>query len=60
MSTRIGPDSPPPLAIELFQPKPNILYRLQANCCVDFDPKIGSDSPQDIGWDWAAHRTLGR
>jgi DNA-binding transcriptional MerR regulator len=28
MSKRFVPDSPPPLAMELFQPKPNVLYGL--------------------------------
>ena len=30
MSKRSVPDSPPPLALELFQPKPNVLYSLDA------------------------------
>ena len=30
MSKRFVPDSPPPLALELFQPKPNVLYSLDA------------------------------
>ena len=30
MSKRVVPDSPPPLALELFQPKPNVLYSLDA------------------------------
>jgi DNA-binding transcriptional MerR regulator len=30
MSKRLVPDSPPPLAMELFQPKPNVLYSLDA------------------------------
>ncbi len=30
MSKRFVPDSPPPLAIELFQPQPNVLYSLDA------------------------------
>jgi DNA-binding transcriptional MerR regulator len=30
MSKRFVPDSPPPLAMELFQPKPNVLYSLDA------------------------------
>jgi len=30
MSKRFIPDSPPSLAIELFQPKPNVLYSLDA------------------------------
>jgi DNA-binding transcriptional MerR regulator len=28
MSKRFVPDRPPPLALELFQPKPNVLYSL--------------------------------
>jgi DNA-binding transcriptional MerR regulator len=30
MRRRLVPDSPPPLAMELFQPKPNVLYGLDA------------------------------
>jgi DNA-binding transcriptional MerR regulator len=30
MSKRFFPDSPPPLAMEVFQPKPNVLYSLDA------------------------------
>ena len=30
MSKRVVPDSPPPLALELFQPDPNVLYSLDA------------------------------
>jgi len=30
MSKRFIPDIPPPLALELFQPKPNVLYSLDA------------------------------
>jgi len=30
MSKRFVPDSPPPLAMELFQPQPNVLYSLDA------------------------------
>jgi DNA-binding transcriptional MerR regulator len=30
MSKRIDPDSPSPLALELFQPKPNVFYSLEA------------------------------
>jgi DNA-binding transcriptional MerR regulator len=30
MSKRFVPDSPPSLAMELFQPKPNVLYSLDA------------------------------
>jgi DNA-binding transcriptional MerR regulator len=30
MSKRGDPDSPSPLALELFQPKPNVLYSLDA------------------------------
>jgi len=30
MSKRFVPDSPPPGALELFQPKPNVLYSLDA------------------------------
>jgi DNA-binding transcriptional MerR regulator len=30
MRRRSAPDNPPPLAIELFQPKPNVLYSLDA------------------------------
>ena len=30
MSKRLVPDSPPPLAMELFQPQPNVLYSLDA------------------------------
>jgi DNA-binding transcriptional MerR regulator len=30
MSKRCVPDSPPPLALELFQPQPNVLYSLDA------------------------------
>jgi DNA-binding transcriptional MerR regulator len=30
MSKQFVPDSPPPLAMELFQPKPNVLYSLDA------------------------------
>ena len=30
MSTRIDPDSPSPLALEIFQPNPNVLYSLEA------------------------------
>jgi DNA-binding transcriptional MerR regulator len=30
MSKRFVPNSPPPLAMELFQPKPNVLYSLDA------------------------------
>jgi DNA-binding transcriptional MerR regulator len=30
MSTQPDPDAPPALALELFQPKPNILYSLDA------------------------------
>ena len=30
MSKRVVPDSPPPLAMELFQPKPDVLYSLDA------------------------------
>jgi DNA-binding transcriptional MerR regulator len=30
MRKRFVPDNPPPLAIELFQPKPNVLYSLDA------------------------------
>jgi len=30
MSKRFDPDNPSPLALELFQPKPNVLYSLDA------------------------------
>jgi DNA-binding transcriptional MerR regulator len=30
MSKRVDPDSPSPLALELFQPKPNVFYSLEA------------------------------
>ncbi len=30
MNKQFVPDSPPPLAMELFQPKPNVLYSLDA------------------------------
>jgi DNA-binding transcriptional MerR regulator len=30
MSKRFVPDRPPPLALELFQPQPNVLYSLDA------------------------------
>jgi DNA-binding transcriptional MerR regulator len=30
MSKRVVPDSAPPVAMELFQPKPNVLYSLDA------------------------------
>jgi DNA-binding transcriptional MerR regulator len=30
MSRQFVPDSPPPLAMELFQPQPNVLYSLDA------------------------------
>jgi len=30
MSKRVVPDSPPPLALELFQPRPNVFYSLDA------------------------------
>lgn len=30
MSNRVGPESSPPLAVELFQPEPNLLYTLDA------------------------------
>jgi DNA-binding transcriptional MerR regulator len=30
MSKRINPDRPAPLALELFQPKPNVFYSLDA------------------------------
>lgn len=30
MSKRVDPDSSSPLALELFQPKPNVLYNLDA------------------------------
>ena len=30
MSKQFVPDSPPPIALELFQPKPNVLYSLDA------------------------------
>lgn len=30
MSDRVGPESSPPFAVELFQPEPNFLYTLDA------------------------------
>ena len=30
MSKRVDPDSPAPLALELFQPRPNVCYSLEA------------------------------
>jgi DNA-binding transcriptional MerR regulator len=30
MSKRVVPHSPPPLALEVYQPKPNVLYSLDA------------------------------
>jgi DNA-binding transcriptional MerR regulator len=30
MSKRVDPDNPSPLAMELFQPEPNVLYNLDA------------------------------
>ena len=30
MTKRVDPDTPPPFALNLFQPKPNVLYSLDA------------------------------
>ena len=40
MSKRFVHDSPPPRAMELFEPKPNVLYSLDATAISRVSPAV--------------------